>query len=296
MSATTRFLRNRREKQREPQTRLQKIVNNVGIFGLFATVGLLILGLFKIYTLTSFMFGFISTIALISLGCFLIIPWLRYFEKGEYRKTSITFMALIGVCVILWLICVYLGIHIYNQAKLNITYNDSLNATLKLIKVTAIISLQLMISSTIAGTIIKYKKEMLFFQVITYASNLFFDFYLTTLMICLSIVPNEGLQIAKATKFLFTKGMVVLLVLSIVYMFLSSKIMEFVDIRRFRNAVTDYNEKNREEQVEEPVQEQAEQSNNSVEERLAKLQSMFDKNLITKEEFEEKRKNILEDL
>ena len=294
MSATTRFLRKRRERQeREPQTKIQKVVNNVGIFGLFATVGLLILGIFKIYNLNTFMFGLISTIALISLGCFLIIPWLRTFEKGEYKKISLTFIIVIAVCTILWISCVYLGIQLYKDARADVVDHGALISTLKLMKITTIISLQLIISSTIASTIIRYKKEMIVFQAITYMSNLYFDFYVTTFLLCLSVKPSGGLIIAEELKYLFTKFMLVLFVLSIVYMILSSKIMQMVDARRFKNAVEDYNERT---EVSREKEESNQYPDNSIEARLAKLQSMLDKNIITKEEYDKKRDEILKEI
>ena len=295
MSATTRFFRKHREKQnKEKQTKLQRIVNNIGIFGLFTTIALLILGIFQIYKLSSFMFGLIATIAIVSFCCFLIIPWLKTFEKGQYKKTSLTFMILVVICSILWLICVYLGINLYEQSKLVIKNNSSLSFTLKLMKITTILSLQILVASGIANTFIRYKKEMIVFQVISYASELFFDFYTTSLLLCLTIDPVDGLQISKNIKFLFTKIMIVLFILSVIYMMLSSKIMQMIDARRFKDAVNDYNEG-----LEQPNQDQPSETNkssNSMEERLEKLQSMLDKKLITQEEFDEKRKEILKDI
>lgn len=295
MSATTRFFRKHREKQnREKQTKLQRIVNNIGIFGLFTTIALLILGIFQIYKLSSFMFGLIATIAIVSFCCFLIIPWLKIFEKGQYKKTSLTFMILVIICSILWLICVYLGINLYEQSKLVTKNNSSLSFTLKLMKITTILSLQILVASGIANTFIRYKKEMVVFQVISYASELFFDFYTTSLLLCLTIDPVDGLQISKNIKFLFTKIMIVLFILSVIYMMLSSKIMQMIDSRRFKDAVNDYNEG-----IEQPNQDQPSETNkssNSVGERLEKLQSMLDKKLITQEEFDEKRKEILKDI
>jgi len=244
------------------------------------------------------MFGLISTIALISVGCLLVLPWIRTFEKGGNKTISIIFISLIVLCTILWIICVYLGINLYKNTKTNIANIGSLVLTLRFIKVTTIITLQIFVSSLIANTIIRYKKEMIAFQVITYASNLFFDFYVTCLLLCLRITPQEGLQIAKAIKFLFTKFMFVLFLLSIVYMSLSSKIMKTIDARRFKNAVEDYNSTST--QPEQPTvqttEQPAEKSKTTAEERLQKLQSMLEKKLITQEEFNKKREEIIKDL
>ena len=76
--------------------------------------------------------------------------------------------------------------------------------------------------------------------------------------------------------------MYVLFFLSIIYMLLSSKIMKSVDERRVSLA-------NNKENLETTNQQKPES-------RLEKLQSMLDNKLITQEEFDKKRKEILKDL
>ena len=299
MSALTRFLRKRKEKQAassEPKSKFYQIANNIAIFGSFIAIALFVLGLFKIIPMTSFMFGITSTIALISIGCLMILPWLRNFEKGRSKKISIVFMCLIAVCTLLWIICVYMGIDLFNKSKTESVSKESLLNTLNFVKITLIISLQFLTLSLIANTIIKYRKNMIVFQAITYLSNLFFDIYVTCFLLCIKISPTKGLEISKSISFLSNKVIVVLFILSIIYMILSSKIMQTIEERRLKFAVEeDYNfdgtkKDNLDEQTEEQTEEQ------TPEERLEKLKSMLDKNLITQEEFEEKRKEIIKDL
>ena len=185
----------------------------------------------------------------------------------------------------------YLGISLYKNSKANIESTASLITTLRFIKITAIISLQILISSLIANTIIRYKKELIVFQVITYASNLFFYFYVTCFLLCLKIDPQEGLEIAKSINFLFTKFMFVLFLISIAFMSISSKIMKTIDTRRFKKAVDNYNS-TKTDQTQTP----APQLKGPIEERLQKLQAMLKNNLITQEEYNKKREEILKDL
>ena len=276
--------------QNNPQSKLYKAITSIAIFGTFVAVGLFILGMFEIINFNTFIFGAIATIALISIGCLLVLPWVRNFERGEYKKISIVFMVLVIICTILWIVCVYLGIHLYKNAQLDNWNKSSLLLTLRFIKITSIISLQILLSSLIAGTIIRYKKDMIFFQVITYASNLFFDFYVTCFLLCLKIDPAKGLEISKSIQFLFSKTMFVIFLLSIVYMSISSKIMKTVDSRRLKNAVEVYNNP--------PIKPSGEttQPIDPVEERLQKLQTMLEKKLISQDEYNKKREEILKDL
>ena len=83
---------------------------------------------------------------------------------------------------------------------------------------------------------------MIVFQIITYISNLFFDFYVTCFLLCIKISPSKGLEISNSISFLSNKLVVVLFLISILYMVLSSKIMKSVEERRFKFAVEeDYN-------------------------------------------------------
>ncbi len=291
MSALTRMFRKRRKQQaREPESKLYQIVSNIAIVGIFIAVALLVLAVFKIFKTNTFMFGLIATIALLSIGCLMLLPWLKNFEKGINKKTSIVFMCFVIICTALWIICVFLILNLYSKSQADAS-NTSLAGMLKFLKITLIISLQFMMSSLIASTIIKYKNKMIFFQAITYLSNLYFDFYVTFFLCCLTITPNEGLEIANSIKFLFNKLILVLFVLSIIYMFISSSIMKSVEAKRFKSAVEDNYEidgttkSNSNSQLE-----------TSPEQKLEKLKNLLDKNLITQEEYDKKKENILKDM
>ena len=295
MSALTRFLRNRKEKQManpEPQTRIYKTINNIGVFGSFIAITLFVLGLFKIFPMTSFVFGITSTIALTSIGCLMLMPWLRTYEKGINKKLSIIFMCLIAICTILWLVCVYMGIGLFNTSKVDSVDKTTLLRTLNFVKITLIISLQFLLSSLIANTVIKYGKNIITLQVITYLSNLFFDLYVTGFLLCIKISPTEGLEISNSISILANKIVSVFFFISIIYMILSSKILKSVDERRVKFAIEEnYNFDGSKKDIANQTSEIQ-----TPENRLENLQIMLDKNLITKEEFEEKRKEIIKDL
>ncbi len=300
MSALTRFINHRKNKQNnnpEPHSKFYQVINNIAIFGSFIAVTLFILGIFKIIHMTSFIFGITATIALISVGCLMILPWLRNYQKGISKKTSMIFMVLVATCTILWLICVYMGISLFNNSKTESVSVPELLNTLNFVKITLIVSLQFMLASLIANTIIKYRKNLIGLQIITYISNLFFDLYVTCFLLCIKISTEKGLEISNSISFLTNKLVVVLFLISIIYMLISSKILKTVDEKRIRFAIEEeYNLDGTKKESKTPNSISTTIETTTIEERLASLQSMFDKNLITKEEFEEKRKEILKDL
>ena len=294
MSAITRFLRNKRKKQAlnlEDHSKLYQTVNNVGTFGSFTAIAIVVMGWFDVIKMSTFMSGLIVTIAIISIGCLMISPWLRHYKKGQNKNIAIVFMSLVAICTIMWLICSYIIINLSHTSKFKALDVNEILAPLNFIKITLIITLQFSIASLIANTIIKYRKEIIVLQVITYISNFFFDLYLTCFLLCIKISPTEGLEISKNISFLFAKPAYVLFFISVIYMLLSSKIMKTVESRRISGITAEkYNA-----DALEPLKSTHTQEL-TLEDRLASLQSMLDKKLITQEEFDEKRKEILKDL
>lgn len=294
MSALTRYLNRRKNRDfqnGEKPSGLYRLVTNISIISVFVAVGLIVISVAGIIKMNTFLFGLIATIAIVSIACLLLLPWVRVYEKGEHKMIAIVFLVLIALCALLWLIAVYMGIGIYVKIRDNISADETGLATLKFVKVTLIISLQLLVASLIAGTIIRYKSKMLVFQIITYLSNLFFDIYVTCFLLCLSIVPEKGLQISKNIKLLGNKIALTLFILSILYMIISSKVMQVIESRRFRNAVEDNYEIDGSEKVQESAKTQE-----SAEQKLESLKNMLDKNLISQEEYDKKKAEILNDM
>lgn len=291
MTALTRFLRKRREKDYksgESVSKFYKSVTTTSIVGVFLTCGILVLAFAGVFKLTTFLFGLIATLSIVSIACLLLLPWIKTFERKEFKKTATVFMIFIAVCALLWIISVYLGINLYVKAKNNLSAD--LSGTLKFIKVTLILSLQLLTSSLVASTIVKFRKSMIFLQIVTYASNLYFDIFVTYFLICFQIT-SKGLEISEGIKILGNKTILTIFALAVVYMIISSAVMKRIEARRFIQAVDDnyYGDGTR--------REIAEQNNEpTIEEKLESLKSMFDKGLISQEEYDSKKSEILKDM
>ena len=298
MSALTKFFRKKQEKDiqnGDEDNRLYKLVSNIAIIGVFVSVAILVLGIFKIFEMNSFIFGVVATIAVLSIACFLLLPWVRRFGRGENKKISLVFMALIIACAVLWLVCVYMFIGIYNKSKVDGFDAKSLVTPLNFVKATLIISMQFLMASLVAETVIRYRKKMIVFQAITYLSNLFFDFYITFFLGCLSI-SNEGMALSDKAKILGNKFMVVMFVISIIYMAISSAIMKKQEAKRFTLAVQDNYDIDGQKRSKDEKTEEVQPAVQSPEEKLESLKNMLDKNLISQEEYDKKREEILKDM
>ena len=77
MSALTKFLRKRREKQAmqsEPDSMLYRTISMAAILGSFVIAGLLVLAITKVFAMNSTIFGLLGTLGFLCIGCLLILP------------------------------------------------------------------------------------------------------------------------------------------------------------------------------------------------------------------------------
>jgi len=285
MSSLFRLLR---KKQNDPgyQGKTYRILSNTAIIGLFLIVGIVVVILTGGIRLNSGIFGLLVTLGIICFGMLACLPWIRHIEKGEYKKLSIVFIILIGTCCLLWIICLWIGVSMFNQGA-NIT-----NYALKLgfIKGTMIFSLQFMVASVVATNVVKLKKTYIPLQVITYLSYLIIDFYFTYLLAHLTLL-NGVLKLDPAVDILFTRFMITLVSLAVAFALVSSVILKRMESKRIIETTGDIfinSEKiDNFKQVE---------TNKTTQEKLEELNSLFQQQLITQQEYEQKRKEIIDNM
>jgi len=295
MGALSRFLRKRQQKDYELYDRpskMYKTVSNISIAGVFIACTILVFAFAGYFKLTPFVFGLVGTIFIICFACLFILPWVRIYEKYEFKKTSLIFMISLMVCAVLWAICLYMGIDVFN--KIAADSDKALSATIStvnIIKFTLIATVQILIASFVGQTIVKYRKTLVPFQIITYISYLFVDFYITFLLVCVQL-NTEGLSINEHISILGNRLILTLFALSLVFMAISSVVIKRMEARRIQEHVADtYIEATAEEKVEEKINE-----SKTAEDKLEEIKNLLNKNLITQEEYDKKREEILKDL
>ena len=319
MSALTRMFRRNQEKTPVDGGKLYKIINTCSTIGLFLTVGLVVLMIMGTIKCTSSVVGIVAAIAILCFSCILALPWIRKIENNEFKVLSYVFLAIVAVCCLLWIISDIVIISQYKAIKAsalndNLTEEEStklfnsLVGALNYLKAAVFISIQFSVASFVATGITKYRKSMLPFQGITYISYLFCDFWISTFLFTINVKKINASNVGDLDKifqinenvltFLTSKAMVTIFVLAIAYVIIANAIIKRQDQRRMKNATEDL-AKGRvpivggEDSAPAAVQAEPVQT---PEEKLEKLKSLYEKQLITKEEYEEKRNNILKDM
>ena len=274
-----------------------KRVNTAAIIGIFVAVGIVVLSTTGvIFQMSSFMFGLVGTIAILCACLLLMLPWVNKYEKKYHPKLALVFIIFMGVCALLWLVCLYMGIGVYNSAKAGTITDKGIITTIVFVQISLIISLQLMLSSVAATGMIKYKKTNYFLQTVCYISYAFFDFYFTFLLLCFKFNASGSGDIVTVSENITLMGnryMIAFLVLSVVFIAISNMIMNRDDNRKLQQAIVSVVEK---QTADEEKEEKEAAPVETAEEKLAKLKKMFDSELITKEEYESKKADILKDM
>lgn len=274
---------------------LYGIIQTISIVGLFLAVGLIVLATTGTLHMGTGLIQFVGIIAVICLCGLMSLVWARNLERGKQKIVSIVFLSIIGAVCLLWIIaiCVVMGLIRKGDAA---TDKELVNS-LRFIKIVLIISVQFICGTTIGAVITRYGKSMLVFQVIMYLSNIVVDVYVSCWLFLFKI--NNG-EVAFATDsklfaILTSNGMITIAVLAIVYVSLSNSIIKRVELKRQKYQIENYGDKIDKKELEEQTQTNTQPVKDNKQ-KLVELKSMLDDGLITQEEYDEKRKKLLEDM
>ena len=275
-------------KTKDNKFSLYGLIQTISIVGLFIAVGIIVLSSVGSFKLSSGLIQFIGIIAVICLCGLMSLVWARNLERGKAKVVSIVFLG-IFVCI-LWIIaiCVVMGL----VRKGDTISEKELANTLRFIKIVLIISVQFICGTTIGSVITRYGKSMLVFQVIMYISNIIVDLYVSGWLLLFKI---DGTDIAFNSSsglfsFLTSSAVYPIAILALAYVSLSNSIIKRIELKRQKYQIENYGDRidQKEENVTQPVKDSKQ--------KLVELKSMLDDGLITQEEYDEKRKKLLEEM
>ena len=321
MSALTRAVENRRANPKQKGGKIYKIVNTTSMIGLFAAITIIVLMIAKAIPWSSNAIGIVAAIAILCFSCILALPWIRKIENNEFKILSYVFLGIVAASCILWIVADIVIISQYKSIKgailaENLTEDENIEIisglfrSLNFLKVTMFLTIQFSVASFVATTITRYKKTMIPFQAIAYASYAFVDFWVSGFLFSFAINSNlkefKGIGLDKAMKeifyfnreffnFLTNKVVLTIFLLAVAYVGISNAITKRQDNRKLRTILEDMTEDGNIRDTQ-PQEVKPAEVVDTVEDKLAKLKTMYEKELITKEEYEKKKSKILEDM
>lgn len=277
-------------KTKDNKFSLYGLIQTISIVGLFIAVGIIVLSSVGTFKLSSGLIQFIGIIAVICLCGLMSLVWARNLERGKAKVVSIVFLGIIAFVCILWIIaiCIVMGL----IRKGDTISEKELANTIRFIKIVLIISVQFICGTTIGSVITRYGKSMLVFQVIMYISNIIVDLYVSGWLLLFKI---DGTDIAFNSSsglfsFLTSNAVYPIAILALAYVSLSNSIIKRIELKRQKYQIENYGDRidQKEENATQPVKDNKQ--------KLVELKSMLDDGLITQEEYDEKRKKLLEEM
>lgn len=287
--------------------KLYRSVQLAAISVMVIAVTLVILKACQLLDIGTTAMGIICSVGVLGICGFVALPWVRVFESFKdkrHKLTAIVFWALIGVCAVLWIICVWLIIGLIEKSKADTTdaIVKEISTSFNAIRISIIISMQFIISSYVAKNFIKYGKKLLPYQAMTAVSVVYIDFYLIVLLTSVSITA-EGVEFGWSAGLLSNMWLHALLIIAALLGFFPAAVFRRIDRRNMLRARHDgvYETfgggQTNNDAPAEPAQEKADAPAptdlDTVDDKLNKIKELLDKGLITQEEYDRKREEII---
>lgn len=274
--------------------KLYRLVQLLSISIFLIAVILVIFEIFQILPMSANTNGIVFSVGVLGLGGMVALPWVRVFEgfkDKRYKITAIVFLSIAGVCVILWIVCVWLIVGLIKKVTNDIdeTVFKGLITSLNTIRASIIVSLQFVVSSYIAKNIIKYNKTLLPYQVLAGLSQLFLDFFLCLVLTAITITTKGMVEFSSTAYLLTNRWTYALLAIALVLGIFPSVVFRRTDRRNMMK----YAAKDLKDIVNDDDGDKAENATATSDEKLQKIKELLDKGLITQEEYDKKREDII---
>lgn len=280
------FFKQKKDEQRTGFN-VSNLIVSLAIVVLFIAIGLLILGFRGIVPFNTGTLLAIFTLFIVSGAALLAMPWVRRLQNGRYKIVSWVYLGLLILCAIFWLIVTFLLVKNFHKLGEDAAWVIRI---INFTKFTLIYTMNYSIASLIATNIIKYGKRMIPFQVILYASNLFVDLYFTFLFCCIHFNSDSFVSVDWGKIQLLRNPIVTtIFLIAFVYMIVANAIAIRIERRRLRYAGNDDDTSNEAFDG----QKQQKPAERTTQEKLAELKSMLDQNLISQEEYDQKKNDLL---
>lgn len=308
-------------EMRKQQSKLYRTMRMAVIFAAIMAAALFILALFVSDLRNEWVFKFVFIIFALCAGGGLTLPWITQFErdrkkiaKGEavasWRKIAVyVAWGLIAVCSLLWIISVFvLGDSV--KALIEHIGSDS-NAELDLgtsfimLRVSVIVTLQVAVGTVIVTNTMRYGKKYFALRIIMYVALLYLDIYLSWIVGGVTIAAfNEGGFMPFESTLLWVLAVMMTVALITaggifggqarrkeIELFMKGDMKALtegeVDLIDTKTDAVGWG-------MPAPTSAPKQEVANDPEKQLIKIKELLDKGIITEEEYQAKRKDIID--
>lgn len=260
--------------------KLYKILSTISITGIFVAVAILVCAITSLIKLNYILGAILAIIVVLCATCIISLPWVKQLEEKNNKIISIILLIFALICCIMWIVFVLLVV------KSAIKDLELRTFDFKWLRISLILTTQLLVASTVTNMVLRFKKSMMAFQIVTYISNFLVDLYFTILFATITIKDN-GISLKTIPDFMGSKIVITFLIIAFIYVIISSSIMKSIDKKKVRGMIED-SEDNKNKTDKETTED--------INDKLLKLKNLLDNGLINQEDYETKKQEILKDM
>ena len=308
--------------------KVTKFLTQTSILGLFAVAGvivLLITGALGTVGQNRGLILFLALFGFICLASILATPWVRNLERDKHKILSWIFVGFLALCLILWFIASFVVNGLINRVVAGTITDAYAFNTIVFVRIVLIITLQFVAANFIASNVLRYGKKMIAFQGVAYFSYVYIDLWLSGLMSMVMLTKdggkyelgiNGGLKEIVLARWAWT-----LAIIALVWVIVSNTIINSTNKNGELRANAGYDRYGRprrrglsnrilgslidraqrqyeDEELEEAEKAQKEEATkkDDAQTKLAKLKEMYEQGLLTKEEYDEKRQKLIDEI
>lgn len=272
------------EKTKMDHEKLYRLIQTIAVIGMFASVALAIMMSFNVLKYSAAMLSLVLVILVVSISCMMVLPWVKQLSKSEFKILCYVMFGLTAFSCVLWAADIIVGVKIADAVKAENA--AQLLGQLKFLQISLFLTFQIVVANSVASCVVKYRKTMVAFQVITYISNLYIDLYGSIALFCVKI-SNDGLSFANNVSFISNKISIMFAVMALAFVIISNWVVKRMDKRRQRDALAPMFEDDKK---------QNQAGEKTVQQKLKELKEMLDNNLISEEEYAKKRDDLINQL
>lgn len=263
---------------------LEKLFVTIPIVSAFVIVALFVLMMFGFLPVNRIVIDILLLLTVACFGCLSSLTTTKILAKDKKNIWALIILGLTALTCLLWIIFIFVSQAFLDSLISSSSSSGSIVGVWTYAKIVIFVTIQTILANIILSTSNVFKKEYFWFQIVMYVSNAIVDIWLSILF--LSMVVVDGEIVLKATWLVTEKLSWVVIILFGSFSALANVIFQNVLKRKTRTLVSNEN----------VIISQDTAQENTIEARLKKLEELKEKNIITQEEYDQKKSKILDEI
>lgn len=278
-----------------------KLFSNISIFLTIGLIAILIMMMTRYIAFSIVKLELVLILLVLSIASSVSLTWIQKIMQNRFKILSWVMIGFVIAFSILWIATIFVVVNFIKKIPTIADEAEAIKmitAFVSYLQFVLIASLQFILGSFVANKVANFGKSNIVLQVLNYLSVVMVDVWLCKLV---TIITFKGTEFQlNDTSFLVSRGWWTLLLIAAAVLIVTQASITRIYRRRRREISTRTLAMDAEMsfgEVAEPFQaKETKKAEPTLEEKLKQLKALRDSDMITEEEYQEKRANLLKDI